>query len=174
MKYGWIIIALLVVLGGGFYILERTGIVRWAPAPVVPCTTDLQLCTDGSYVGRQGPKCEFTQCPPDPPRPPMATSSAHIIGRIGQVSSVLGIMITPLEILEDSRCPSGVQCIQAGTVRVRLKIENGTNAAEQIITLGKSVSTDTTKITLTDVAPAKSPQPILLTSYLFSFTVEKL
>ena len=27
------------------------------------CTQDAKLCSDGSYVGRTGPKCEFTACP---------------------------------------------------------------------------------------------------------------
>jgi hypothetical protein len=29
----------------------------------VICTQDAKLCPDGSYVGRQGPKCEFKPCP---------------------------------------------------------------------------------------------------------------
>ncbi|MEX1052666.1 MAG: hypothetical protein WEC80_02355 [Patescibacteria group bacterium] len=27
------------------------------------CTQEAKLCPDGSYVGREGPNCEFTQCP---------------------------------------------------------------------------------------------------------------
>ena len=27
------------------------------------CTADAKLCPDGSYVGRQGPRCEFAPCP---------------------------------------------------------------------------------------------------------------
>lgn len=30
---------------------------------MVACTMDAKLCDDGSYVGRSGPKCEFTACP---------------------------------------------------------------------------------------------------------------
>jgi hypothetical protein len=29
----------------------------------VYCTMDARLCPDGSYVGRTGPKCEFSACP---------------------------------------------------------------------------------------------------------------
>ena len=32
------------------------------PEPVF-CTMDAKQCPDGSYVGRTGPKCEFTACP---------------------------------------------------------------------------------------------------------------
>lgn len=29
----------------------------------VACTLEAKLCPDGSYVGRQGPSCEFAKCP---------------------------------------------------------------------------------------------------------------
>lgn len=29
----------------------------------VVCTLEAKLCPDGSFVGRSGPKCEFTECP---------------------------------------------------------------------------------------------------------------
>jgi len=29
----------------------------------VACSQEAKLCPDGSYVGRQGPKCEFAKCP---------------------------------------------------------------------------------------------------------------
>lgn len=29
----------------------------------VACTMEAKLCPDGSFVGRSGPKCEFTSCP---------------------------------------------------------------------------------------------------------------
>ena len=32
------------------------------PEPVF-CTQEAKLCPDGSYVGRTGPRCEFTECP---------------------------------------------------------------------------------------------------------------
>jgi len=33
-----------------------------APEPIL-CTEDAMQCPDGSYVGRTGPKCEFSACP---------------------------------------------------------------------------------------------------------------
>lgn len=29
----------------------------------IACTMEAKLCSDGSYVGRSGPKCEFAPCP---------------------------------------------------------------------------------------------------------------
>jgi hypothetical protein len=34
-----------------------------AEAEIVFCTQDAKLCPDGSYVGREGPNCEFAACP---------------------------------------------------------------------------------------------------------------
>lgn len=33
------------------------------PPPPKACTMEAKLCPDGSYVGRTGPNCEFTECP---------------------------------------------------------------------------------------------------------------
>lgn len=38
-------------------------VVDQKPQQPVYCTQDAKLCPDGSYVGRQGPKCEFDPCP---------------------------------------------------------------------------------------------------------------
>lgn len=31
----------------------------------IACTMEARMCPDGSYVGRNGPNCEFTPCPAD-------------------------------------------------------------------------------------------------------------
>ncbi len=36
---------------------------------VVACTMEARQCPDGSYVGRQGPSCEFAACPATPVAP---------------------------------------------------------------------------------------------------------
>lgn len=35
----------------------------WQKTAPVACTMEAKLCSDGSYVGRTGPNCEFTACP---------------------------------------------------------------------------------------------------------------
>src|SRR4051812_8897243 len=48
------------------------------------------------------------------------TTATHPYGSVtlalGQKASFADVSITPLAIVGDSRCPQGVQCIQAGTV----------------------------------------------------------
>jgi len=43
--------------------LEIPVILAGATEPNTVCTQDAKLCSDGSYVGRTGPNCEFTACP---------------------------------------------------------------------------------------------------------------
>lgn len=61
-----VLIIALVALGYIFYTRDNssTGIVpsRNGDETTV-CTMDAKLCPDGSYVGRQGPNCEFVECP---------------------------------------------------------------------------------------------------------------
>ena len=78
-----IAIAALFILGGGIYLAVKARL----PAGVRACTEEAKQCPDGSYVGRTGPSCEFTQCP-------NATSS----GAAGTLSGKVSIgPICPVE-----------------------------------------------------------------------------
>ena len=44
---------------------------------------------------------------------------------IGQTAYVDGPQVTPLVVLEDSRCPVGVQCVWTGQVRVKVRVTGG-------------------------------------------------
>lgn len=70
-KYLILIIAglLLIALGTFFYFLNLNSlkIPNFFSKPEfnnsVLCAQDVKQCPDGSYVSRQGPKCEFAPCP---------------------------------------------------------------------------------------------------------------
>ncbi len=133
------------------------------------CTQEVKECADGSYVGRTGPKCEFAECPVTGLPKPSA-----ITARIGQEVSALGVRITPLKVLEDSRCPIDVQCIQAGTVRLQANLVSGLGTAQQEFKLGQMVTTETEEVRLADVQPApKAGVKIASADYVFTFTVTK-
>jgi hypothetical protein len=50
----------LVIIAGWFYILRNRSD---NPSEIVYCTLDAKMCSDGSYVGRVSPNCEFAACP---------------------------------------------------------------------------------------------------------------
>ena len=57
-------VVILFVVGIGSFLyrnmVERPGITAAEPV----CTLEAKVCPDGSSVGRAGPACEFTPCPP--------------------------------------------------------------------------------------------------------------
>lgn len=94
--------------------------------------------------------------------------------RLNETEESLGIKITPLEVVEDSRCPMDVACIWAGRIRLRLRIESGLGSSESVIVLNESLATEAEKITLLNVSPeTKTSGPISSEDYLFQFEIEK-
>jgi len=98
----------------------------------------------------------------------------HIRTRIDEGGSALGVKVIPLLVLEDSRCPLDVTCIQAGTVRIRATLESGLGTASQVFVLGQPITTEAEEVTLTLVAPEPtSGETILPADYVFTFAVKK-
>ncbi|MDB5259448.1 MAG: hypothetical protein JWO73_656 [Candidatus Taylorbacteria bacterium] len=120
--------------------------------------------------------------------PPPETPSTAIIPRsdstvlpFGKATLALqeraaleGISIRPVSIVEESRCATGVQCIQAGTVRIKLEIVSGMGTSTEIIGLGKSVIVDGKTVAFTDAAPYPAAgKRIPDEAYRFIFSIEK-
>jgi len=156
------VILLLVALGIVAYVVPRGS----ATGPVA-CTTEAKLCPDGSAVGRTGPNCEFAACPSGD-----SGGTANALA-IGASATINGTTIGVLDLTEDSRCPVDVQCIQAGTVRVRASIDTYDKAFT--FTLSKPQVVGDATITLVSVIPAQkfSTQTVQLSDYRFTFTVSE-
>ncbi|HVU75331.1 MAG TPA: hypothetical protein VHD38_00625 [Candidatus Paceibacterota bacterium] len=93
---------------------------------------------------------------------------------IGQSGTALGVTLTPKTVLEDSRCPSGVQCIWAGRVRLNVTISSGLGTSDQEFTVGQTVTTEAETITLASVTPARAAgTEIGSAQYRFTFEVKK-
>jgi hypothetical protein len=88
---------------------------------------------------------------------------------------------TLLEVLEDSRCPVDVQCIQAGTVRVKTSVTRNASGNQYTteFKLGQVLSVASTEreigtLLLTEVQPIKkSTVQINSSDYIFTFKMEK-
>lgn len=99
-----------------------------------------------------------------------------VTARIGGSAFLYGVTITPLEVLEDSRCPVDVECVQAGTVKLRIEIQTGDEEEkeEQDISLNQNTRIGDHTITFADVFPAqKSESEIKPKEYEFVFQIEK-
>lgn len=98
--------------------------------------------------------------PPAQPRLPatpgeLPPAAPPTYAAIGQTVTVGGPRITPLAVLEDSRCPMNARCVWAGQVRLRVRIESG-RGGEVEMTSGKPVSVTDGALELVDVRPDKS------------------
>src|SRR3989344_4482933 len=135
----------------------------------IACTEEAKICPDGSAVGRTGPNCEFTACPPVNPKKEATTAG------INQAITIQGISLAPFEILEDSRCPVDVTCVWAGAVKLRVKLESEGNAQEASLTLDSPITFAGKRLELTSVLPVKnSKQTIKSEDYRFGFSVKSI
>lgn len=75
--------------------------------------------------------------------------------RIGQTVQVSGVAVTPLEVLEDSRCPADVQCIWAGRLRLKAKVDARGASSEHELTLGEPQDIGSGTLTMVDVRPGR-------------------
>lgn len=95
---------------------------------------------------------------------------------LGETGAFSSISITPTEVVEDSRCPSKVQCIQAGTVRVRIASKVSTGASfESVVKLGDApvtVGGFSVSLSATDPYP-QTPGSIEKSAYRFTFQVHQ-
>jgi len=83
--------------------------------------------------------------------------------RIGETAQVGGHAIVPEQVLEDSRCPQGTQCVWAGRVRIVAKVDG----VETELTLGEASA----PVRLVEVYPAKAKDITLYPDeYRFGFT----
>lgn len=120
-----------------------------------------------------------------PLQPPVGTASttteAVAVRDYGEVTLALGeaavfegLTVTPLRVVEDSRCPADVQCIQAGTVRVQVEIVSGMGTSTDTMAIGEHVTTEAEKVTLTGVSPGKrSTADIASDDYRITFEIER-
>lgn len=100
----------------------------------------------------------------------------HIVG--GQLISQK-VLIYPWAVLEDSRCPIDVQCIQAGRVRLGVRFTNPETKvaliADQVLEVGQSIEVNGLEITLLEVKPVtKSTIKIKDNEYRFIFGITKI
>lgn len=91
--------------------------------------------------------------------------------RIGQAVQLGGMQITPLAVVEDSRCPATVSCVWAGRVVLRVGIVAHGTKAVHVLALGKPLRIDRHLVTLETVTPAKTIAGVAPNAYRFTFSV---
>lgn len=72
-----------------------------------------------------------------------------------QTVTVDGPRVTPLEVLEDSRCPMNARCVWAGQVRLRARVDAGRGGGTFELTSGKPVQVADGTLELVEIRPDK-------------------
>lgn len=98
----------------------------------------------------------------------------RVSAKLGESASVLGVTVTPLEVLEDSRCPIDVECIQAGKLRIQATLQSGLGTADQEFELFEPITTEGEEVTLIQAEPVpESTVTIDEGDYTFYFEIKK-
>jgi hypothetical protein len=89
-----------------------------------------------------------------------------IVARLGQTVRIGGERVTPLRVIEDSRCPVGVACIRAGRVRIAARVGRATRE----LTLGQPTQVAGGALQLVQVRPPRRrDMAIPARAYRFGF-----
>ena len=100
---------------------------------------------------------------PSPPAPAAAPAGQATAG-LGQTVRLGSVSVTPLEVVEDSRCPADVQCVWAGRLVLRVRVQAETKVLQLNAPCEGAVA-------LTGAVPAPgAAAPARPSAYRFSFS----
>ncbi|WP_295973474.1 hypothetical protein [uncultured Xanthomonas sp.] len=89
--------------------------------------------------------------------------------RLGDIAAVDGPRVRPDRVIEDSRCPADVQCIQAGRLVVKATVLGGGWSKEMDLTLGVPVPVADGMLTLVDATPVPIASETAASAAHFTF-----
>lgn len=111
--------------------------------------------------------CAATAANPSAGQPPEGPA------KLGQTVYVDGPRVTPLRVIEDSRCPMNARCVWAGRVVLRAKVQGGAWQREIDLTLGEPVQVADGALALVSVTPdRRTDLAIKPGDYRFAFTFQ--
>jgi hypothetical protein len=100
--------------------------------------------------------------------------SVRVEARLGADVHVQGETLTVTRIVEDSRCPVDVQCIQPGTLRAEGTVVGGMGRGHVLFELGKTSTSEAHSFTLLEVRPLpRANEPLEVEDYIFLFDVTR-
>lgn len=90
--------------------------------------------------------------------------------KLGERVYVDGPSVTPLAVLEDSRCPRDVQCVWAGRLRLNVRVHLGPREETHELVLGNPVHVAEGSLELVEALPQPAAgEPIRPADYRFGF-----
>ena len=97
-------------------------------------------------------------------------NDGSVDAKLGQTVNVGGPKVTPLVILEDSRCPMEARCIWAGRVRLSVRVTTGAGTMVRELASDRPLQVADGLLVLQSTIPPRSTQRTLAPSdYRFTF-----
>lgn len=150
------LLTVLVALSACRIIPESPGTApaRAVPAqPFVANQTEPQVVDNTPEARPENPAAADFYTPQSPAAPGPYSGPPLAYTRIGEAAYVDGPSVTPLALLEDSRCAEGTQCVWAGRLRLRVRVDLGSGPREIEMTLGQPVQIADGQLDLLDALP---------------------
>lgn len=102
------------------------------------------------------------------PTPVGPAPDGIVTARLGQTVHVDGPRVTPLKVLEDSRCPMNARCVWAGQVRLKVRVHLGKRDETVELVSNKPVPIADGSLELVEVQPDRiAGEPIDQRVYRF-------
>ena len=99
-----------------------------------------------------------------------STTTGTPTAGFGQTANVGPLRVKPVKLIEDSRCPSDVQCVWAGRITVQAEIDGGAGAEVAPLTLGSPLDLGGFSVMLVSAEPGKlAGKQIERANYRFTF-----
>lgn len=163
-----VVLGVLIIAGAAYWLLPYQSTVTGpthSPGTLPSSTTGTSAGTTSPSAGQTSPGSGSTSGG-------MSSSIKTVYTmRVGQTLNADGFTATVLEVTEDSRCPMGVQCVSAGTVKVRVRASYGAQSATQTLELGVPFTAFDYMVTLASVEPTKTQGTIPQGGYVLHFEV---
>ena len=167
------LLILIIFVLGLVFLLDKKDTILPDDDEQVFCTQEALMCPDGSYVGRSGPKCEFSPCPSVEN---LEEVSNTVKIKIGETKYVNGVRITLNKMVSESRCAADVQCITAGFASFEVVLKSDTDEERVVLASDKpNHPFDSFKVSIVDVSPVPLSTSLLdPKKYEVTFKVEAL
>ena len=99
--------------------------------------------------------CATAPMMPPPPPPSVISASVSATVGIGDRATLNGLTITPLKLIEDSRCPINARCVWAGRLILRTEFSAGGSSETRDFILGTAQAVPDGSLTLVGAEPGK-------------------
>jgi hypothetical protein len=155
---------------GGYDVAGRVMLLSSAgDAGSIPVALTVENRTGGYVITR------YEERPGEAPIETPHAEAATVTAALNQTVSAHGVSLTPLAVVEDSRCPMDAMCVWQGQARVEVRIVDGMGTSTMQFTLASAdpITSEIASLWLTDVQPyPMASDPTEDAQYRFTFRIE--